>query len=471
MEPSGTAGVAAARSSAASGMLGGMNASQPARSAGLHAAPAPTALSPTLRRRVAVRLLPYLFVIYVIAFLDRVNISYATLGMTRELGFTAQVMGWGMGIFFFGYFLLEVPSTLLVERWSARKWMARIMVSWGLIAIALGFVHSARAFYLGRFLLGAAEAGFFPGLIVYLGHWFSDRDKAKAVALFMAALPVSFILGSPLSGAILGVHWLGLSGWRWVFILEGLPAIVCGVLNLWLLTDWPAEADWLEPAERAALQAAITGEKAGKPSHLAAWGYLQEPAVLILSLVYLLICSASYGFGLWLPTMLKHVSGLPNMSVTLLSALPYLVCLVCMVVLGWTSDRSGERRWHTAVPLWVMAAGLSIGGLISVHGLGWILAGFCLAGAGVYSYMPSFWALPAGYLSGTAAAVAIGVINSIGNLGGFVGPYMMGYIRTHTGSFTLAMAILVAMLLLAGGLVFTLPRPADRAAAPAAMAE
>lgn len=428
------------------------------------AAPAPLPpLSRALRRRVALRLLPYLFLIYVVAFLDRVNISYATLGMSRDLGFTAQVMGWGMGIFFLGYFILEIPSTILVERWSARRWMARIMISWGVIAGALGFVHGAHAFYLCRFLLGAAEAGFFPGLIVYLGHWFDDRDRAKAVALFMSALPVSFIVGSPLSGAILGVHWLGLAGWRWVFILEGVPAIVCGALNPWLLTDWPSQARWLRPDERAALDSALRQDRRGKPDHLRAWGYLRDPAVLGLALIYLLICSASYGFGLWLPTMLKRVSGRGDFQVTLLALLPYVVCLLCMLAFGWNSDRSGERRWHTAVPLWIMAAGLSLGGVIPIHGLFWVVAGFCIAGAGVYSYMPSFWALPAAYLSGTAAAVAIGLINSIGNLGGFVGPYMMGYIRTHTGSFALAMAILVVMLIVAGGLVFLLPKPAPRA--------
>lgn len=430
-------------------------------------APAPVpALPQALRRRIALRLLPYLFVMYVIAFLDRVNISYATLDMTRDLGFSARVMGWGMGIFFFGYFILEIPSTILVERWSARRWMARIMTTWGVIAILLGFVHTARGFYLLRFLLGAAEAGFFPGLIVYLGHWFCDRDKAKAVALFMAALPVSFIIGSPLSGAILGVHWLGLSGWRWVFIIEGVPAVVCGVLNLWLLTDWPAQARWLSAEEGAAVEAALRREWRGKPAHLGAWRYLRHRAVLVLAVVYLLICSASYGFGLWLPTMLQHVSGLGDFQVTLLALLPYVVCLVSMLIFGWSSDRSGERRWHSAVPLWIMAAGLCIGGLIPVHGLMWVVAGFCVAGAGVYSYMPSFWALPSAYLTGTAAAVAVGLINSIGNLGGFVGPYLMGYIRTRTGSFELAMAILVAMLLAGGGLVFALPRVSAAAQPP-----
>lgn len=432
------------------------------------AAGAAAGLTPALRRRVSLRLLPYLFFIYIIAFLDRVNVSYATLGMSRDLGFSARVMGWGMGIFFLGYFILEIPSTILVERWSARRWMARIMISWGLIAVALGFVHSARAFYLWRFLLGAAEAGFFPGLIVYLGHWFCDEDKAKAVAIFMAALPISFIIGSPLSGLVLGVHWLGLSGWRWVFILEGLPAIVCGFLNLRVLTDWPQQARWLNAEERAAIAAALREDQSGKRAHLAAWGYLRDRTVMTLAIVYLLICSASYGFGLWLPTMLKRVSGRSNFQVTLWALLPYVVCLICMLIVGWSSDRTGERRWHTSAPLWVMAAGLSIGGLIPVHGLIWVVVGFCIAGAGVYSYMPSFWALPAMYLSGTAAAVAIGLINSIGNLGGFVGPYLMGYIRTRTGSFELAMAILVAMLLAAGGLVFLLPREGARAGQPPA---
>lgn len=411
-----------------------------------------------LRRKVAFRLLPYLFLIYIVAFLDRVNISYAVLEMKTELGFSGAVLGFGMGIFFWGYFLLEIPSTVIVERWSARKWMSRIMITWGLVAVGMGFLHSARVMYLLRFLLGAAEAGFFPGIIVYLGHWFTRKDKAKAVALFMSALPVSFIIGAPISGSILGVHWLGLSGWRWIFILEGIPAVVFGIANLWILTDRPRQAVWLSPEEQEQLQSALDQEAEGKTSHLRAFAYATHPAILLLTLIYFLTICASYGFGLWLPMMLKrfHFS---DFHTSMLAAVPYVVSLVSMIAFGWNSDRTGERRWHTAIPFFIAAAGLSIGSIFHVTSLGWAMVGFCLVGLGIYSYMPSFWAMPSLYLCGTAVAVATGFINSFANLGGFVGPFMMGWVQTHTGSFSLAMGVLLLAQVIAGSLVFVLKPP------------
>lgn len=415
----------------------------------------------SLRRKVAVRLLPYLFLIYIIAFLDRVNISYAVLEMKSDLGFSSAVLGLGMGIFFWGYFLLEIPSTVIVERWSARKWMSRIMVTWGLLAVGMGFLHTARVMYLLRFLLGAAEAGFFPGIIVYLGHWFTKKDKAKAVALFMAALPVSFIIGAPISGSILNVHWLGLHGWRWIFIMEGIPAIVAGIANLWILTDRPHQAEWLTPVERQQLQSALDQESEGKASHLKVFAYATHPVILLLTLIYFLTICASYGFGLWLPMMIKrfHFS---DFHTSLLAALPYVVSLLSMIAFGWNSDRTGERRWHTAIPFFIAAAGLSIGSMIHVTSLAGAMLGFCLVGFGIYSYMPSFWAVPSLYLSGTAMAVATGFINSFANLGGFVGPFLMGWVQSHTGSFSVAMGALLLAQVIAGCLVFTLrpPKPA-----------
>lgn len=440
------------------------------------AAPVPTpvpALSPALRRRVGRRLLPYLFVIYIVAFLDRVNISYAALAMRGDLHFSAQVLGTGMGVFFLGYFLLEVPSTWLVERWSARRWMARIMVSWGVVAMLTSLVQTATQFYWLRFLLGAAEAGFFPGLIVYLGHWFTAEDKGKAVALFMAALPVSFLVGAPVSGAILGAHWLGWAGWRWLFVIEGAPAIVFGLLNLRALTDWPHQAAWLEPAARAQLAAAVAQEARPHPDRLRLGAFLGRREIWLLTAAYLCICSASYGFGLWLPTLLKRASaGASDFTVALWAALPYAVALASLIFFGWSSDRRRERRWHTAAAVWLMAAGLVLAAYATrLHGpaaWGWTIGGFLLAGAGVYSYMPSFWALPSACLSGTALAVAIGTINSIGNLGGFFGPFLMGWIETRTGSFALAMSLLAVLLVAAGLLALALPRSGptvqDRAA-------
>jgi MFS family permease len=332
------------------------------------------------------------------------------------------------------------------------------MITWGLIASAVGFVHSRETFYLLRFLLGVGEAGFFPGIIVHLSHWFTVRDRAKAIAFFYAAVPLSYVIGAPLSGVLLKVNWLGLEGWRWLFILEGIPAVVLGVLNLWLLTDWPRDATWLAPADRELLQAAIDSERAGKASHLSVVGYLKHPVVLLLTTIYFLAVCGSYGFGVWLPTMLKSVSGLSNTQVSLLSALPYVVSLVCVLTFAYTSDRFNERIWHNAVPLFVMATGLSIGSFFPVSSVAALMIGFCIVGAGVYTHIPVFWSHPGRYLSGTAAAVSVGIINSFGNLGGFVGPYLMGWLQTRTHSFTVGMSVLLCLQVLAGLLVFLLKR-------------
>jgi ACS family tartrate transporter-like MFS transporter len=406
---------------------------------------APAAASPVpdhVRRRVALRLLPYVFILFIVAFIDRVNVSYAALGLQKEPWYNAEVLGFGAGIFFIGYVLLEIPSTIIVERWSARKWMARIMISWGLLASAMGFVRSANSFYVLRFMLGVGEAGFFPGIIVYLGHWFTERDRARAVAWFFTAVPLSFIVGAPISGKLLSIHWLGLEGWRWIFIIEGIPAVVLGILNVWLLTDWPRDATWLAPEDRETLQRAIDAEKHGKTGHLEALAYIRHPVVLRLTLIYFLSVCGAYGFGLWIPTMVNQLTSLSPFEVSLISALPYVVSLVCLLTFAWTSDRTGERIWHAVIPLLVTAIGLSSSSIWHPTSLGWIMLGFCVVGAGVYTYIPAFWSLPARQLSGTAAAVSVAVINSFGNLGGFVGPYLMGWLRDHTHSFAAGMAVL-----------------------------
>jgi len=418
-----------------------------------------TAVPDHVRRRVAIRILPYAFLLYIVAFLDRVNVSYAALGLKDEPWFNSEVLGFGAGIFFVGYVLLEIPSTVIVERWSARKWMARIMISWGLIASAMGFVNSARQFYILRFMLGLGEAGFFPGIIVYLSHWFRERDRARAIAAFYAAVPLSYVIGAPLSGLFLGVHWLGLEGWRWIFILEGVPALVLGVLNLWLLTDWPRDARWLEPADREVLQRAIDAEKRGKTvSHARALSYITDRRVLLLTAIYFFGVCGSYGFGLWLPTMIKQLSGVSNSFVSLLAALPYVVSLICVLLGAWSSDRTGERVWHTAGPLFLTAAGLSLGSIWHLNSLTWIMVGFCIVGAGVYTYIPAFWMLPTQQLSGAAAAVGVGLINSFGNLGGFVGPYLMGWLQTRTHSFAVGMGVLLSFQVISGLLTLALRR-------------
>ena len=412
------------------------------------------------RRRIARRLLPYLFLLYVIAFLDRVNVAYAALDMTRDLGFTPEVFGFGAGIFFIGYFLLEIPGALLVEKWSARGWIARILITWGIVTLLVSLVKTAHQFYWARFFLGLAEAGFFPGIIVYLTHWFRSEDRAKAVALFMSAVPVSNILGAPLAGLILEkVRWAGLPGWRWIFILEGIPAVVFGVITIFYLTDRPQQARWLPAEERQWILAELEREKLQKKAvrSFTVWQALRSREVILLALVYFFGVTGSYGVSFWLPTIIQRLSGLPNMAVTLLAAIPYLIASATMVLVGWSSDRSRERRWHTALPLFAGGAFLALSVVMSSQ-LVAAIALLTAATACVWTYLPSFWALPTAILSEAAAAASIGLINSVGNLGGFVGPYAVGKLQTVTGSTGTGMTLLVVSFMLSGFLVLSLRR-------------
>jgi len=419
--------------------------------------PAESHLAERTRRRIAGRLMPFLFVLYIIAFLDRVNVSYAALDMTRDLGFSDRMLGKGAGIFFVGYFLLEIPGTLIVERWSARKWIARIMISWGILATWMGFIRGASEFYWLRFFLGAAEAGFFPGIIVYLSHWFRYEDRAKAVALFMSAIPVSNILGSPISGLILSVHWFGLAGWRWVFILEGIPAVIFGFITLFYLTDWPREAKWLPEDERRWITEELERERAAKRKArpLSIPQAMRQPEVVRLVLAYFLVVTGYYGFTLWLPTLVKRLSGLPNLLVTLVVMVPYLAGLAGMLAVGWHSDRTGERRWHCAVPMFAGGAALALGTLAS-NSVPLSVVFFSIVAAGALAYLPAFWALPTAFLTESGAAAAIGLINSFGNLGGFVGPYAVGYLRTATGSFAGGMLALAVSMVLGSFVVLSI---------------
>jgi len=401
--------------------------------------------------------MPYLFVLYVIAYLDRVNVAYAALEMTHALGFTAKVYGFGAGIFFVGYCLLEIPGTLLVEKWSARGCIARIMIVWGILAILTGFIHTSTQFYWVRFLLGAAEAGFFPGMIVYLSHWYRYEDRAKAVGLFMVAIPISNVVGAPISGMILGIHWLGIAGWRWLFILEGMPAIVFGVISIFYLTDWPRQAKWLPDDEREWITGELEREKKAKEAahRYSIWQALRNREVLLLTLAYFFIVTSQYGFNVWIPTIVKGMSGASNFVVTMIAALPYSAALMALLVVGWSSDRTQERRWHTAGSMLVAGAGF----LLSVLSQGNIaveVSMFCLAAAGMYGYLPGFWALPTSFLSGTAAAASIGLINSLGNLGGFAGPYIVGYISNKTDSFRGGLMVLSVSAVLAAGMILSL---------------
>jgi MFS transporter, ACS family, tartrate transporter len=416
-----------------------------------------TAVEIRARRRIALRLLPFLWALYVIAFLDRVNVAFAALEMSHDLHFSDKVFGLGAGIFFLGYVLLEIPGALIVERWSARRWIARIMISWGIVTVLVGFVDTSSQFYTVRFFLGAAEAGFFPGVIVYLTHWFSRRDLAKAVASFMAAQPIANLVGSPLAGKLLQVHWYGLEGWRWLFFLEGVPAVIFGVIVFFYLTDWPGQAAWLPQDERKWITAELDLEKKEKSavhSYTIAQA-LRRREVILLTLIYFLATTGIYGFTLWLPTIVKRASGFSTSIVTLLVTLPYLAGLIATLLNGWHSDRNQERRWHAAGLLFGATAALLLATIFGAH-FSLQLGFFTLFVACVYGYQPCFWPLPTMTLGESAAAACIGLINSIGNLGGFAGPFIVGYLVNRTGSFNSGMVWLMASLFAAGVLILCL---------------
>ena len=399
-------------------------------------------------QRIARRLLPFLFVLYVIAFLDRMNVGAAALQMPRDLGLSDRSFGVGAGIFFFGYFLLEIPGALIAERWSARRWIARIMISWGILTVLLAFIHSADQFYVVRFLVGAAEAGFFPAVIVYLTHWFRSIDRAKAVAGFYAAMPLSYVIGSPLAGLLLGLSWLGLRGWRWLFILEGIPAVLLGIIALFYLTDWPQQAQWLNPDERNWIISTLGKEKESKQKQRSytIWQALRHRDVILLTTCYFFATTGNYGIGFWLPSFLKRLSGESDTTVTLLAALPYIAGLMVQQFNGWHSDRTGERRWHAAIPLLLSGAFL----FMAIRmGSNIALSMLCFVGVGgaYFGFHPAFWPVPTEFLTESAAAASIGLINSVGNLGGFAGPFIVGYLLTRTNSFRAGLSFLVGSFL------------------------
>jgi ACS family tartrate transporter-like MFS transporter len=409
------------------------------------------------RHRIARRLLPFLFILYVIAFLDRMNIGAAALQMPGDLGFSESVVGMGAGIFFLGYFVLEIPGALIVERWSARRWIARIMISWGLMTVLMAFIHTARQFYLVRFMVGAAEAGFLPGVIVYLTHWFRYEDRAKAVAFFYAANPLSYVIGSPLAGMLLGLSWLGLRGWRWLFILEGIPAIIFGLITIWYLTDWPAQANWLPDEEKAWVTQELQREKAAKQRSYGILEAFRHRDVVLLTFCYFGAMTGSYGIAFWLPTILKRLSGQSDLKVTLMAALPYVAAFITQQVNGWHSDKTRERRWHAALPVFACGAALAFAVLYRGN-LALSLALFVVAGGSFYGFQPVFWTVPTKFLRESAAAASIGLINAVGNLGGFVGPMVMGYLVNRTHSFSAGLLYLVASLFASGMLMLAVGR-------------
>ena len=423
------------------------------------------------RRKAYWRLLPLLFICYVIAYVDRANVAIAKLTMSRDLpAFDNEVIGTGAGLFFIGYFLLEIPGTLLVEKWSARKWICRIMISWGIMAALTAFVKTPFQFYLVRLLLGLAEAGFFPGVIVFLAHWFPTRDRAKALAFFLIATPIAQMLSPKISNALLKIgldetiqgvtvhrpELFGLEGWQCVYIFWGIPAVLLGVAVFFLLKDRPRDAAWLTPEERAALTQELERERNLRRAHrMTVLEALAHPKVLLLALAYFCIVTGSYGVEFFLPSILEQWYQLKLDAITWLLILPPLLALAGQLLAGWNSDRTKERRFHVVVPITLGAMALALAPLTRGH-LPLTIACFMLAFAGFKSYMPAFWSLPSLFLTEAAAAGSIGLINSIGNLGGYLGPTVLGKLQKLTGSFVGGIYFLSVSMVLSAIIIFFL---------------
>ncbi len=417
-------------------------------------------------RRIGFRLVPFLILAYFISFVDRVNVGFAGLEMRQELGLTATVFGWGAGIFFLGYFLLEVPSNLAMERFGARIWIARIMATWGVLAIGMAFIGGATSFIVMRFLLGAAEAGFFPGVILYLTYWFPSTYRARIVGIFMISIPISSFLGSPISGALLGITGLGLKGWQWLFIIEGAPALLLAIATPFILPNRPRDARWLPPEERAWLERTLAIEASqSKPvAHPSLGQILSDSKVWLFAFIYFGSSASSYGLTIWTPQIIKDY-GLTNWQTGLLNSLPYGVACVAMIMWGQHSDKTGERRWHLSLSFMMLALGL-IGGTV-LTGLVPLLLALTLAACGVFMLKGPFWAMATEQIPTATAAASIAAINSIGNLGGFAGPFAIGAIKDATGSFTLSLLPMIAFALISGGLALVAKRHRQTVAVPA----
>lgn len=402
-------------------------------------------------RKVARRLIPFLILCYFAAYLDRVNLGFAALEMNKALAFSASVFGAGAGIFFIGYFIFEVPSNVIMERVGARLWIARIMITWGVISACMAFVSGEISFYVVRFLLGAAEAGFFPGVILYLTYWFPAKERAKVVGGFMVGIPLSSVIGAPVSGWILGAMngTAGLAGWQWLFIIEAVPSVILGIATFFYLTDRPEQAEWLEPAERRALGERLEVERREREAYqtFSLWEALTHPRILAFGLVYFGIVTSLYGIGFWMPQLIKAF-GLTNLQTGFVTAIPFLVSAVMMVVISRHSDRTMERVWHVAGPAFLGGIGFVWAAYTANPTIG--MVALTIASVGIFAALPTFWTLPTSLLSGTAAAGGIALINAIGNIGGYVGPYLVGWIRDTTQSFASGLLALAGFLFMAG---------------------
>jgi ACS family tartrate transporter-like MFS transporter len=410
---------------------------------------------PAILSKITRRLIPFMFLLYIVSYLDRINVGFAALQLNQALRFDPAVFGLGAGIFFIGYFIFEIPSNLIMQRVGGRIWMARILVTWGMLSSATMFVNGAFSFYVLRFLLGAAEAGFFPGMILYLTYWFPMEARGSAVARFMTATAIAGVIGGPVSGLLLKMNGVaGLAGWQWLFLMEGLPAVVLGFLVFMILPDGPKEARWLSAQEKAWIISRVKeeGEAQRIHGHATLGEALRSGRVWTLASIYFAVVISFYGISLWLPQIVKSLSGVSDLLVGFIAAIPFIAASIGMVVIGRSSDQSRERRWHVAISAFAGAAGLTIAGFLKSPIAE--IAALSLAAVGIWGSLGPFWAMSSEFLTGTAAAAGIALINSIGNLGGFAGPYLVGVVRSRTENFAFALFMLAVFPLI--GSVMTL---------------
>ena len=409
-------------------------------------------------RKVSFRIMPILMLCYVIAYLDRVNVGFAKLQMLSDLKFSEAVYGLGAGLFFIGYFFFEVPSNLIMQKVGAKIWIARIMITWGLISGMFAFVTTEFWFYALRFLLGAAEAGFYPGIILYLTFWYPSYRRARKIALFMTAIPVSGIFGGPLSGWIMenfsGVH--GWNGWQWMFVIEAVPAVLVGIFLLFYLDDGIHKAKWLTAEQKSILEHHIAEEEKEKVQHPSLWAMFADQRVWHMSAIYFAFVMGQYGITFWLPTLIKDAGVQGVFNIGLLTAIPYLFAVVAMLLVGASADRRRERRWHLIIPCLIGAAGLTASALAAQNTTLAIIA-LCFAAGGIITCAPLFWSLPTAFLAGTSAAAGIAAVNSVGNLAGFASPFLIGWVKSLTQSTNMGLYILTVILLLGAILVLMVP--------------
>ena len=423
------------------------------------AAAVPSGLEDQTRHKIALHLLPFLFILYIVNYVDRTNLGFAAIGMARDLGFSDRVFGLGAGIFFASYMALQVPGALLVERWSARRVISGCMIAWGMLTVLTGLVQTPWQLYAARLVLGAAEASFFPGVIVYLSHWFQTTDRAKATSNFMAAIPISFVIGSPIAGWIIGHHWFGVSGWRWLFVAEGIPAVLLGAVTFFYLTDRPTEANWLRPEARAWVEERLRLERGSGSKPMPAGEALRSLPVLVMAAAYLMNNPPAYVFIFWFPTMLKRMVDVSDLRLGLLGAVPFAACFVAMQVNGWHSDRQRERNWHAAVPLLIAVCGW-IGLALGPQSLGTAMVLFTMVAIGTAS-ISVFFSMPTEILSQSAAAAAVGIISTMGNISSFLSPYLFAYLKTRTGSFTAPLWAVAVVALTGAILTLSVPKRRD----------